>query len=44
MNWPEVRTALVEIDFTGWCTAEVEGGDQERLADIAKRMNQCMAL
>ena len=39
VNWPAVRAALVEIGFTGWCTAEVGGGDEARLADIHRRMN-----
>ncbi|WP_145287039.1 sugar phosphate isomerase/epimerase family protein [Pirellulimonas nuda] len=44
VNWPAVRQALAEIGFTGWCTAEVEGGGRERLADIAQRMNKVLAL
>jgi hexulose-6-phosphate isomerase len=44
VNWPEVRKALGEISFTGWCTAEVGGGGRERLADIAQRMNQALEL
>ncbi|MCK4792169.1 MAG: sugar phosphate isomerase/epimerase [Desulfobacteraceae bacterium] len=37
--WPAVRAALDEIAFTGWCTAEVGGGDRKRLADIIARLN-----
>lgn len=44
VNWPEVRAALAEIGFSGWCTAEVQGGNRERLAEISNRMNSCMAL
>jgi hexulose-6-phosphate isomerase len=44
VNWPEVRKALAEIGFTGWCTAEVSGGKRDRLADIASRMNRVLAL
>jgi len=44
VDWPEVRKALAEIEFSGWCTAEVAGGDRTRLADIAARMNQVLAL
>ena len=44
VNWPEVRAALGEIGFTGWGTAEVGGGDQARLADIAQRMNRVLGL
>jgi len=44
VNWPAVRRALAEIRFTGWCTAEVRGGDRERLAEIAGRMDKCLSL
>ena len=44
VNWPEVRKALAEIGFTGWCTAEVGGGKRERLAEIAGRMDRVLAL
>ncbi len=44
VDWADVRSALGEIDFTGWCTAEVAGGNRERLADVAQRMNHVLAL
>ena len=44
VDWNEVQKALAEIQFTGWSTAEVSGGKRERLADIANRMNRCLAL
>ena len=44
VDWAEVRKALAEIQFTGWCTAEVGGGDRDRLAEIADRMNRVLAL
>lgn len=44
VNWPAVRLALAETGFTGWCTAEVAGGDRERLADIAGRMDRVFGL
>ncbi len=44
VDWPEVRLALQEIGFTGWCTAEVAGGDQERLADVATRVDKALKL
>ncbi len=44
VNWAEVRNALAEIEFTGWCTAEVKGGKRDRLTDIAQRMNEVLAL
>jgi hexulose-6-phosphate isomerase len=37
-DWPSVREALREIEYTGWATAEVGGGGRERLGDILRRM------
>jgi len=42
IDWPAVRLALDEIGFTGWCTAEVGGGDRERLADVLARLNRVL--
>jgi hexulose-6-phosphate isomerase len=44
VNWPAVRQALGDIGYTGWCTAEVEGGNREVLADVAARMNKVLLL
>jgi hexulose-6-phosphate isomerase len=44
VDWPAVRHALAEIGFSGWCTAEVEGGGREQLADISARMNRVLNL
>ena len=41
-DWPAVRAALREIDYRGWAAAEVPGGDQVRLADVLRRMNQVL--
>jgi hexulose-6-phosphate isomerase len=43
-DWPAVMAALDEIGFQGWATAEVGGGDRERLADIAGRMDRIFSL
>jgi len=44
-DWPAVRKALADIGYTsGWATAEVDGGDRKRLADIAERMDRVLAL
>lgn len=43
-DWPAVMTALDEIGYDGWATAEVGGGGAERLADIAGRMDRIFAL
>ena len=42
INWPAVRGALDEIGFTGWCTAEVGGGDRKRLVDILAQLNRVL--
>ena len=44
VDWPAVRLALAEIGFSGWCTAEVEGGGRDELADIAARMDRVLNL
>jgi L-ribulose-5-phosphate 3-epimerase len=42
VDWPAVRLALAEIGFSGWCTAEVQGGGREELADISIRMDRVL--
>jgi hexulose-6-phosphate isomerase len=44
INWAGVRTALKEIEFEGWATAEVRGGDRMRLLDISQRMDKVLGL
>jgi hexulose-6-phosphate isomerase len=43
VNWPEVRKALAEIGYEGWMTAEIEGGDEAYLTDVAQRMDKISA-
>jgi hexulose-6-phosphate isomerase len=43
-NWPEVLKALAEVGYNGWATAEVGGGGEKRLADIAARMDRVLGL
>lgn len=38
VDWPEVRKAIAEINFSGWMTAEVGGGDRSRCAEILANM------
>lgn len=42
-DWPEVMKALDEIGYSGWATAEVAGGDEERLRFLADRMDRIFA-
>ena len=41
-DWPAVRAALAEIGYSGWATAEVGGGGEERLRDIKARMDSVL--
>lgn len=38
VDWVDVRKALTEIQYTGWATAEVSGGDKQRCTDILAHM------
>lgn len=42
--WGEVRTALGEIGFTGWATAEVGGGDVKRLTLVREQMQTALGV
>jgi L-ribulose-5-phosphate 3-epimerase len=42
-DWPAVMTALCEIGYQGWGTAEIPGGGRERLQKIAGLMDKIYA-
>jgi len=42
--WNRVREELDKIAFRGWATAEVRGGDRQRLAEISAEMSKILAL
>ena len=44
IRWTDVRDELNRARFSGWATAEVKGGDRERLAGIARWMDQVLGL
>jgi len=44
INWESVRRELALLNYEGWATAEVGGGDKDRLTDIAARMNRVLDL
>ena len=44
IDWAAVRGALKKIDFKGWATAEVRGGDRARMAEISERMDNVLGL
>lgn len=39
VNWSAVNSALRSIGYSGWGSAEVAGGNRERLAEISRRMD-----
>jgi hexulose-6-phosphate isomerase len=43
-DWPEILKAMAEIGYNGWATAEVAGGGETELRDVAERMNRCLGL
>ena len=43
-DWPEILKALGEIGYDGWATAEVAGGGEKELQDVAERMNRVLGL
>jgi L-ribulose-5-phosphate 3-epimerase len=42
INWPEVKTALVDIGYDGWITAEVPYGNEAQLKDVVQRMDKIL--
>ena len=40
LPWDATCEALKQINYRGWATAEVGGGDADRLKDIADRMQR----
>jgi len=44
ISWDRVREELRKIDYRGWATAEVSGGDRRRLADISQQMDDVLDL
>ena len=41
-DWPAVNKALANIGYAGWATAEIPGGNTERLREIAMRMDRIL--
>jgi len=42
IDWVAVRKELAAIGYSGWATAEVNGGDKARLGDLAQRMKRVL--
>jgi hexulose-6-phosphate isomerase len=41
-DWPDILKALVEVGYNGWATAEVAGGGEKELKDVADRMKKIL--
>jgi hexulose-6-phosphate isomerase len=44
LPWDQVREALDDIGFAGWATAEVDGGDLQRLTEVRKQMQEAFGI
>ena len=44
VDWAKIRKELGAINFTGWATAEVQGGDKDRLRQVAERMDKALGI
>lgn len=44
VDWAAARQALIETGFRGWATAEVGGGNVQRLRQIAQQMDEVLDL
>ena len=42
IDWAAVRSALAEVGYGGWITAEVPSGDLEQMKDVVKRMDHLL--
>jgi hypothetical protein len=39
-----VRAELTALNFSGWATAEVKGGDKSRLREVVERMDKALGI
>ena len=44
IDWVAVRTALHDVGYNGWVTAEVPCGTLKELKDVVRRMNELLQL
>jgi len=42
IDWAAVRSALIEVGYNGWISAEVPKGDLAALKDVVRRMDQVL--
>ena len=43
IDWPEVKRALGEINYSGFISAELKGGDEAYLLDVSSRLDSIIA-
>ena len=43
-HWPAVNQALTSIGYSGWASAEVPGGNRQRLRQISEKMDAIFGL
>jgi len=43
IDWVEVRKAFNEINYSGYMTTEIDGGDKAYLTDVSKRFDRFLA-
>jgi len=43
IDWPEVRRAMADINYAGYVTTEVSGGDAAYLQDLAARVDRFLS-
>lgn len=44
IDWADIRQSLVDINFYGWCAAEVGGGDLARLQKVSADIDRALGL
>jgi hexulose-6-phosphate isomerase len=44
IDWTAIRTALVEVGYSGWITAEVPFGTLDEMKDVVSRMNRLLQM
>ena len=42
IDWPAVRSALIDVGYDGWITAEVGFGDLAEMKDVVQRMDKIL--
>ncbi len=44
IDWPAVRSALIEVGYDGWITAEVGLADLDGMKDVVRRMDKILGM